>query len=531
MSSSGQESQRDRAALLAWRHWRGLAGLVAVACLAGLVGLVRWGSVEIPLFAGWLAGAATTAGLLYLLRQLGPAPRTDPERLSARVLHDAEQQYQDLAESIADIFYALDREMRFTYWNKACERFRGLPAAEVLGKHMYEIFPLTPDTGVDQVIRQALATHQPGSTVNRYTAGDVEYYFDISAYPTRHGVAVFGKDVTAPKRTETELHEYTRQLTASVEALAASEHKLRAVLDAMLGHVALFSPEGHLLDCNRTSLQAGGLAKTELLGKPLTDIYWYAHSAQEGQKAMDAVRRAATGETVRFDTQVQAPDGLRYLDVCFSALRDADGRVVQVVGSGVDVTQRKEAEESLRFYQYLVENIYDPVYWISPEDNFTFYYVNQAAGRHFGYPVEHLRTLSVPDWDPHVTLADCHALWERLRQEKSVVFETEHRRADGEVVPVEVSTTLVTYRGKEYFAGYFKDIRERKSTQQVLTESEQRYRSLFESNHDAVFLVDLETYRIVDANPAAARTYGYQREEMLQLRHIDLSAEPEKTLQ
>jgi PAS domain S-box-containing protein len=445
--------------------------------------------------------------------------------------YDAEQQYRDLAESIADIFYALDREMRFTYWNKACEQFRGLPAAEVLGKHIHEIFPLTPNTGMDQAIRHALATGEPGSTVNRYTAGGVEYYFDISAYPTRHGVAVFGKDVTARKRIEEELQENTRQLTATVEALAASEHKLRAVLDAMLGYVSLFSPEGRLLDCNQTSLQANGLPKADLVGKPLADTYWYAHSAAEGQKATAAIRKAATGETVRFDTQVQAHGGLRYLDVCFSPLRDADGRVVQVVASGIDVTERKEAEESLRFYQYLVENTHDPVYWISPEDNFTFYYVNQATCRHFGYPAEHLRTLSIPDWDPRFTLPDCFALWNRLKAEKSLLFETEHRCADGRVIPVEVSTSLITYQGREYFAGYFKDIQERNSTQRVLTESEQRYRSLFESNQDAVFLVDLETYMVVDANPAAARIYGYSREELLQLRHLDLSAEPEKTLQ
>ncbi len=445
--------------------------------------------------------------------------------------YDAEQQYRDLAESIADIFYALDRDMRFTYWNKACEAFRGLPAAEVLGKHMHEIFPLTPNTGVDQAIRHALATGEPGSTVNRYTAGGVEYYFDVSAYPTRHGVAVFGKDVTARKRIEEELHEYTQQLTASVEALAASEHKLRAVLDAMLGHVSLFSPEGRLLDCNQTSLLAGGIPKSDVVGKPLADTYWYAHSAEEGQKATAAIRQAATGETVRFDTQVQAVGGLRYLDVCFSPLRDADGRVVQVVGSGIDVTERKEAEESLRFYQYLVENTHDPVYWVSPEDNFTFYYVNQATCRHFGYPAETLRTLSIPDLDPAYSLPACRALWNRLQREKRLLFETEHRHAHGYTFPVEVSASLVTYRGKEYFAGYFKDIRERKSTQRVLTESEQRYRSLFQSNHDAVFLVDLETYLIVDANPAATRIYGYSRHELLGLRHLDLSAEPEKTLQ
>jgi len=140
----------------------------------------------------------------------GAAPPGETARLTAEALHDSEQRYRDLVESIADIFYALDRDMRFTYWNKTCERFRGLTAAEVLGKHLYDIFPLIEGAGIDGAIRQALAAGQPGSTVNRYTAAGVEYYFDVSAYPTRQGVAVFGKDVTARKRIEEELQAYTR---------------------------------------------------------------------------------------------------------------------------------------------------------------------------------------------------------------------------------------------------------------------------------------------------------------------------------
>jgi sigma-B regulation protein RsbU (phosphoserine phosphatase) len=137
-----------------------------------------------------------------------------------------------------------------------------------------------------------------------------------------------------------------------------------------------------------------------VLGKPLAGTYWYAHSGEEGQKATAAIRQAATGETVRFDSQVQAGGGLRYLDLCFSPLRDADGQVVQVVGSGIDVTQRKEAEESLRFYQYLVENTHDPVYWISPEDGFTFLLRQPGCLPALRLPGRKLRTLSVPDLTP-----------------------------------------------------------------------------------------------------------------------------------
>ena len=74
-----------------------------------------------------------------------------------------------------------------------------------------------------------------------------------------------------------------------------------------------------------------------------------------------------------------------------------------------------------------------------------------------------------------------------------------------------------------------KEIAERKQAEAALRESEERYRQLFELAPDAVVLVDCETHRFVDANPAALRLYGYSREELLQLTPEQVSDEPEKT--
>ncbi len=62
-----------------------------------------------------------------------------------------------------------------------------------------------------------------------------------------------------------------------------------------------------------------------------------------------------------------------------------------------------------------------------------------------------------------------------------------------------------------------------------LRESEEKYRRLFEMESDAVFLIDNETGKIIDANPAAAVLYGYSRDEILNMKNTDFSAEPGKT--
>lgn len=73
-------------------------------------------------------------------------------------------------------------------------------------------------------------------------------------------------------------------------------------------------------------------------------------------------------------------------------------------------------------------------------------------------------------------------------------------------------------------AAYRHHVRASKS---ALEESESRYRQLFESESDAIFLVENQTGRILEANQAAALLYGYNRNELLTMRSADLWAEPE----
>jgi PAS domain S-box-containing protein len=74
------------------------------------------------------------------------------------------------------------------------------------------------------------------------------------------------------------------------------------------------------------------------------------------------------------------------------------------------------------------------------------------------------------------------------------------------------------------------DITEHKELETALRESEERYRLLFESASDALFLIDPDTARIVKANSRGAELYGYDQDEFLTKKITDLSAEPEETM-
>ncbi|MCK5419729.1 MAG: response regulator [Desulfobacterales bacterium] len=70
---------------------------------------------------------------------------------------------------------------------------------------------------------------------------------------------------------------------------------------------------------------------------------------------------------------------------------------------------------------------------------------------------------------------------------------------------------------------------QQKQAEEKLGDSEEKYHQLFESESDAIMVIDAETLRFDEANMAAQQLYGYSREEFLNLILEDISAEKDKT--
>jgi PAS domain S-box-containing protein len=71
----------------------------------------------------------------------------------------------------------------------------------------------------------------------------------------------------------------------------------------------------------------------------------------------------------------------------------------------------------------------------------------------------------------------------------------------------------------------------RNRAEEALRQDEDKFRQLFELESDALFLINNANGRILEANRSATEIYGYSRQELLNLRNVDLSAEPERTSQ
>ncbi len=96
-------------------------------------------------------------------------------------------------------------------------------------------------------------------------------------------------------------------------------------------------------------------------------------------------------------------------------------------------------------------------------------------------------------------------------------------------LPLYGHLTGIVYENGEQCLVNMIDITGRKLADEAVKESEEKYRNVFASERDSLFLIDRGTQAILDVNDAACVLYGYSREEMLKLKNSDMSSEPQET--
>jgi PAS domain S-box-containing protein len=143
----------------------------------------------------------------------------------------SEEKFRTLADSIQDIFFAFDQNLRYTYWNKASEALTGIPSEQAIGKSLFEIFSKSPETlRAEKVYREVLNSGVSQTFLTEFTLHGTIAIYEVRAYPLAGGISVFTRDITAQKRMQRELEQSHAQLQAlSRQLLEAQEQERRAI--------------------------------------------------------------------------------------------------------------------------------------------------------------------------------------------------------------------------------------------------------------------------------------------------------------
>lgn len=147
-----------------------------------------------------------------------------------------------------------------------------------------------------------------------------------------------------------------RDVTAhrsAVAALAESQAQLRNLFETSFQLQGMCALDGTLLDANQTSLAMIEARREDVVGRPFWDTPWFTDTPGMPERVRDAVLRAAAGELVHDEFELDLPVGRRVLELSLRPFRGADGNITGVVQEAIDITQRRTAEEALRQSQKL----------------------------------------------------------------------------------------------------------------------------------------------------------------------------------
>ena len=272
--------------------------------------------------------------------------------------------------------------------------------------------------------------------------------------------------------------------------------------------------------------QISGYSASELVAMTAEQVRELIHPDDRDWVWERGARRLAGGdEPAHYEFRIICKDGtIKWFEV-FTAFTQFRGEPV-IQQSGIDVTERRAAEEALRNselkYRTMAESISDIVWTTDMENRFT--YVSPSVEHILGYTVEEALAskstkVLVPESEARLK-TQAKAAIERAAQGGDVWVtqtpqEYHHFHKQGHVVPCEVTCKLLLdeHGIPTGLIGVTRDITERKRIEESLRASEEKYRTMAESISDVVWMTDIEGY-VSYCNRATERVLGYTPGEL-----------------
>jgi PAS domain S-box-containing protein len=445
-------------------------------------------------------------------------------RMLHKELRKSEERYREMFEHMTSgvaVYEAVDdgNDFVFKEFNRAAERIENVGRKDIIGKRVTEAFPGVKAFGVFEVFRRVLRTggseffpeglyrdeRDPGTWretwVYRLPSGDIVAVYD---------------EITERRRMEEALRESEVNLSMAQRIAGVGSWDWDIKTDRLT-----WSTETYRI-FNR---DPGDY--TPRVEDALTSV------CPDDRKLLEEKVRTAIekNEPYEHEYRITNPDGtVKHIHALGEVILDQEGRPVRIRGSIQDVTERKRAEEELRESEQKLRLITDnsPAYiaYVGADD-LLYRFVNRRYEEAFGMPVQEI-------------------VGKHIRE---VVGESGYQFARKYIEEAKAGN-LVSYvnvidmqRGKRWLEVNYVpdfnengtlralvvlsyDITDQKQAEEALRESEEKFRSLFQTSRDFMCITDLEG-RFIDTNDAGREFFGYSSEELSTITMLDLYPNPE----
>ena len=466
-------------------------------------------------------------------------------------LRESERRLADIIEFLPDATLAIDRKGKVIAWNHAIEEMTGVKASDMLGKGDYEY--ALPFYGVRRSILIDLVLKQDKKIEQSYYSF-LEKQKDLliveTWVPLLKGNKAFLWAKASPlydsKRDIVGAIESIRDITERKQAekmLQESEEKYRSL--------ALTVDLMYLVDkdCRYLSMNEGYLSRLDVPSVKIEGrLYGEFHSKDDTKEFSELVRTIIeTGQSVQHEHRSERDR--KYFLRTLSPVKDFEGRTTAVTVVSKDITKRKQAEEALRESERRLADIIEflpdatlaidrqgrVIAWNHAIEELTGVKASDILGKgdyEYALPFYGVRRPILIDLvlKPDKKIEESY--YSFLEKQKDLlIVETWVPFLKWKKAFLWAKASPL-YDSKGEIVGAIesiRDITEREKLEELLRMNEEKYRQLFATVPDAIYIFDADTRQFIDANESTLQLYGYSRKEFLDLKYSDITAEPEES--
>jgi PAS domain S-box-containing protein len=444
----------------------------------------------------------------------GPPPReriemgsriTEIERSGNEALQESEERFRAIFDSVNDAIFIHDLETGaiVDVNQRMCEMY-GFTHEEALRLRATDSSsgepPYAEQDALNWVRKAATGEPQLFEWLAKHKTGRlfwVEVNMNRATIGKKERLVVTVRDITEREKAEAALRESERRYAGLFEALRD-------------GFVSVLM-NGRIVETNPFFRSMVGYSEEELNSmtyEELTPEKW--HSLEENIVQEQVLKR---GYSEVYEKEYIRKDGTVFpLEIRTHLLRDENGEPVRMWGFVRDITDRKQAEETLQEYLKAVEGSEDMIATI--DRDYRYCLANTAFLRYRGMGKEQVIGRSAAE----ILGKDVF---------EKIVKGNLDKCFRGEVVHYEMKHTYPELGDRELLISYWpiggphgidrvttliRDMTEQRYTEAELKRSEEKYRSIFENAVEGIFQTTPEG-RYLSVNPSLARMYGYDSPE------------------
>ena len=395
-----------------------------------------------------------------------------------------------ILSSVLDAVVQMDAKGIITGWNQQAEKCFGWTREEAVGREVHEIIiPVRYRDAHIQGLKRFLISGKASILNTRFESEGLhrdghEFPIEltITSFNSTHGVEfnAFIRDVTTRKQAE-------QELLTTAETLKESMARTQSLVDSALDAVISTDHNGRVVGWNSMAGQIFGYSQEQALNRDVAELIVPPAHREAHQQGVARFTKTGTPRIIgqRVEINAMRADGTEFpVELTIAAVKQKD---IYYFNAYIrDITERKRAENEIRGmeerYRTLFDQSRDGLLII---DNNIFVDCNNATVTMLRYRNKeellqaHPSALSPPyQPDGRSSFEKAEEMMAIAMKKGSHRFEWMHRRADGDDFPVEVTLTVIPFKGRQIIHTAWRDITDRKRTEEELKRSHEKLEHL-----------------------------------------------------